>query len=160
MLYEAGKVEMKDAEFALTELGREFKRISQKEDAEVNCTVEGKVLGDILYVEGVITEPTIEEGVEPKVLGVVRVAYLPIDGEVLIFYTGKKYEKLIYLDTFLRVVCKSGYEGKEQSFSLSPTQKDDFDFAKHKDGVPLMTWKIKGLTLSFGNEKVRRKMKL
>lgn len=160
MLYEAGKVKMKDAEFALTELGREFKRISQKEDIDVTCTVTGNVLGNILYIDGTITEQVTEAGIEPKVLETIRIAYLPEDNEALIFFSGKKYEKLIYLDTFLRVVCKSGYEGKEQSFSLSPIQNDNFDFAKHKNGAPLMTWKIKGVTLSFGSEKIRKKMKL
>lgn len=160
MLYEAGKVSLKDADFATTELTREYNRISQKEDSEVMCSLTSKILGDVLYVYGTITQSITEEGIEPKVLETIKLAYLPEDEEVLISYTGKKYEKLIYLDTFLRIVCKSGYEAKELAYTLSPLQNDDFDFAKHKNGVPLMTWKIKGVTLSFGSEKARKKMKL
>jgi hypothetical protein len=160
MLYEAGKVTHKDADFAMTELGREYARIAQKENSEVKCSILSKSLGDVFYVHATFVEPATEEEVEPKILETVKIAYLPEDKEVLITYTGKKYEKLIYLDTFLRVVCNSGYEAKELAYTLSPLQRDDFDFAKHKDGVPLMTWKIKGVTLSFGSEKVKKKMKL
>jgi hypothetical protein len=160
MLYEAGKVDLKDADFATTELAREYTRISQKENSETTCALTTKILNDVLYVHAEITEKSSEEDVEPKILEVINIAYMKDDAEVLISYTGKKYDKLIYLDTFLRIVCKTGYEAKELAYTLSPIQHDDFDFAKHKDGTPLMTWKIKGITLSFGNEKVRNKMKL
>lgn len=160
MLYEAEKVTLKDADFAMTELEREYTRIAQKENSEVKCFIESKSLGNVFYMHGTFTEQAAEEDGESKVLEVVNIAYLPEDEEVLITYTGKKYEKLIYLDTFLRVVCTRGYEAKELAYTLSPLQHDEFDFAKYKDGVPLMTWKIKGVTLSFGSEKVKKKMKL
>lgn len=160
MLYEAGKVTLKEADFAITSLEREYTRISQKENSEVRCQLVSKKLGETLYIYGTITEAVTEDDTEPTILEVIKLAYLPNDEEVLISYSGKKYEKLIYLDTFLRVVCNTGYEAKELAYTLSPMQHDDFDFAKYKDGAPLMTWKIKGVTLSFGGEKVKKKMKL
>lgn len=160
MLYEAGKVSLADADFAITELTREYTRLAQKENNQATCSITTKSLGGVMYTHATIIETEDIEVATPKILEEIKIVYLPEDEEVLISYSGKKYEKLIYLDTFLRIVCKTGYEGKELSYTLSPLQNESFDFAKHKGGTPLMTWKIKGITLSFGNDKVRKKMKL
>jgi hypothetical protein len=159
MPYEAKKVSLQDADFAISELTREYTRISKKEGRDTSCITKHKTLGNIMYVTASITEHTTEDE-NPRILQTIKIAYLPDDAEVLIAYSGKKYEKLLYLDTFLRIVCGGGYDAKELSYSLSPIQNDTFDFAKHANGIPLMTWKIKGITLSFGNEKVKKKMKL
>jgi hypothetical protein len=160
MLYEAGVVSLKDAEYATTELTREYTRISQKENSNIVCELSTKVINETLYVYGEFVEQATNDENDRRIVGIIKIAYLPNDKEVLISYSGKKYDKLIYLDTFLRIVCKSGYDAKEQSFSLTSFQQDDFDFGSHKNDVPLMTWKLKGLTLSFGNDKLRKKMKL
>ena len=173
MLYEAKEVDMKGAEFAITELGKEFKRIANKEDRTTECDVTAKSLDDILYIHA-----TFEGGSEisPKrdtVTGEidrtrtvkkqeeVKIVYLPKDNEVLISYTGSRHEKLIFLDTFLRIVCKSGFEDKVESFDLSTLKNQEFDFSKTNNGVPLLTWKIKAITLAFGtSEKAKKKMRL
>jgi hypothetical protein len=91
----------------------------------------------------------------------VKIVYLPGDKEILISYTGSKNEKCIFLDTFLRIVCKSAYEGKVELFDLAPFSDETFDFSKTNKGVPLLTWKIKAVTLAFGgNEKAKKKMRL
>lgn len=173
MLYEAKKVDMTAAELAITELTKEFKRIANKDDNATECSVTAKSLDNILYIHATF-EGTRE--IKPKFdketgeidrtrtvrrQEEVKIAYLPNDEEVLISYTGGKYEKLIFLDTFLRVVCNSGYQDKVEMFDLSFFKKEDFDFSRSGSQTPLLTWKIKGVTLSFGqNEKAKKKMRL
>jgi hypothetical protein len=47
-----------------------------------------------------------------------------------------------------------------ESFNLSVFKKQDFDFKTTNNGTPLLTWKIKAITLSFGSEKTKKKMRL
>lgn len=173
MLYEAKETDLTKVEVSMTELSREFTRIANKDDNKTECDVVYNTLDDIFYVTATFEGAPIVEAKKDAETGelnntrttkkkeIVKIAYLPKDKEVLISYTGSKYEKLIFLDTFLRVACECGYEGKVESFNLTPFSDMDFDFAKSNKGVPLMTWKIKAATLSFGNsEKAKKKMKL
>lgn len=173
MLYEAKKVDMVTAEFAITELAKEFKRIANKEERTTECDVAAKSLDGHLYIHAIF-----EGGAElsPKrdtVTGEldrtrtvrkqeeVKIVYLPENEEVLISYTGSKHEKIIFLDTFLRVVCKSGFTDKVESFDLQSFKQQDFDFSKTNKGTPLLTWKIKAITLALGgSEKAKKKMRL
>lgn len=173
MIYEAKEVDLIEADLAITELGREFKRIANKEDRVTECYIESKKLDDYLYINATFEGDTvletkkdslsgdIEQSASTKKIEVVRIVYLPKDKEVLISFTGSKYEKLIFLDTFLRVVCKSGYEEKIESFELSSFKNETFDFSKSNKGLPLLSWKIKGVTFSLGNnEKMKKKIRL
>lgn len=173
MLYEAGKVDLTVVDLAITELTREFTRIANKEDNTTECDVTHKTLDGLLYLTMSFDGSPILSAKKDPVTGdidrtatkrkkeEVKIVYLPEDNEILISYTGSKYEKLIFLDTFLRVVCKSGYEGKIESFDLSSFSNEEFDFSKTNNGTPVLTWKVKATTLSFGgNEKQKKKMKL
>ncbi len=173
ILYEAGKVDLTVADLAMTELKKEFTRIANKEDNATECAMEHKILDGLLYLTMTFDGATIIATKRDAETGeldttatrrkkeVVKIVYLPDDKEVLISFTGGKYEKLIFLDTFLRVVCKSGYEGKVESFDLSSFSNQEFDFSKTNSVVPMLTWKVKAVTLAFGgNEKQKKKMKL
>lgn len=172
MLYEAKEVSLDVAELAMTECTREFKRIANKEDRVTECEIDYQVLGDMLYVSGSFDgEHLLTPGRDAKTgeidrkkttrkLEQIRIIYLPKDKEVLISYTGGKQEKLIFLDTFLRIVCSSGYEDKEQSYDMGFAKISDFDFSKTNKGVPLLTWKIKSIALAFGEGKTKKKIRL
>jgi hypothetical protein len=173
MLYEAKEVDMVKAELAITEFTKECKRIANKEERTTEVEVVAESLEGILYVEVTFDGEQQLTPTKDKVTGeldrtrttkkqeTVRIAYLPADKEVLISYTGSKYEKLIFLDTLLRIVCDCGYDAKVESFDLSSFKKQDFDFTKTNKGVPLLTWKIKAITLAFGDsEKSKKKMRL
>ena len=172
MLYEAKEVELASANFAMTELQREFTRIINKENSDTSCDFVHNQLDDILYLtttfEGASVLSTKRDSVTGEIdrtrtikkIEEIKIVYLPHDQEILISYTGSKYEKLIFLDTFLRIVCGCGYEEKIESFDLSPCKDETFDFSKTNKGVPLLTWKIKSATLSFGGEKAKKRMRL
>ncbi len=173
MLYEAKEVDLLEAELKVTELGREFKRIANKEERVTECYVESKNLGGLLYINATFEGETIlsikkdsitgeiQKANATKKIEEVRIVYLPSDNEVLISYTGSKYEKLIFLDTFLRIICNSGYEEKIEVFNLSPFNDESFDFSKTNKGTPLLNWKIKAVTFSLGgDEKMKKKLRL
>lgn len=173
MLYEAKEVDLVTAEFAITELAKEFKRIANKDDRATECDVTAKSLDGLLYLHATFEGGTELSPARDKITGEldrtrtirkqeeVKIVYLPNDKEVLISYTGNKHEKLIFLDTFLRVVCGCGFEDKVESFDLTAFKNQDFDFSKTNKGTPLLTWKIKAITLSFGSgEKTKKKMRL
>lgn len=173
MLYEAKEVELKAAEFAVTELAKEFKRIANKDDRATGCDVTAKMLEGLLYIHATFEGATELSPKRDTLTGEldrtrtvrkqeeVKIVYLPGDKEVLISYTGSKHEKLIFLDTFLRIVCGSGYQDKVESFDLNIFKNKDFDFSKTNKGTPLLTWKIKAITVSFGSgEKTKKKMRL
>ncbi len=166
MLYEAKEVTLLEADLSMTALKKEFTRIANKEDNATECEYEHKALDGLLYFAMTFDGTSVlanaqEKNTPARRKELVKIVYLPTDKEILISYTGSKYEKLIFLDTFLRVVCASGYEGKVESFDLSCFSDADFDFRKTNKGVPLLTWKIKATTLSFGgSEKSKKKMKL
>ena len=172
MLYEAKDVDLASANFAMTELQREFTRIINKEDVNTECDFVYNQLDDVFYLtttfEGASILSTkidsvtgeIDRTRTTKKIEEIKIVYLPKDKEILISYTGSKYEKLIFLDTFLRVVCTSGYEGKVESFDLTSFNDEAFDFTKTNKGVPLLTWKVKNVTLSFGGSEKKKKMRL
>ena len=172
MLYEAKEIDLLKAELAMTECAKEFKRIANKDDRVTECEVETKNLADMLYVHvtfdgAPILTPTrnketgeLDRTKTVRKLEQIRIVYLPQDKEVLISYTGNKHERLIFLDTFLRIVCDSGYEDKVQSFDLSSFKKETFDFRTTSKNVPLLQWKIKAVTVSFGESKAKKKLRL
>lgn len=172
MLYEAKEVDLVKADFSMTELGREFTRIINKEDTVTKCDITHKTLDGLLYItltyEGAQVLQAKRDAVSGEIdrtktirtMEEVKIVYLPSDKEVLISSTTSKYQKLIFLDTFLRVICSDGYTGKVESFNITPFADETFDFMKTNKDVPLLTWKIKAATLSFGNEKTKKKMRL
>ncbi len=173
MIYEAKEVDMDAARFAITALTKEFKRIANKDDRATECEVTAKVLDGLLYVHAVFEGGTHASPGRDKITGEldrtrtvrkqeeVKIVYFPKDKEVLISYTGSKHEKIIFLDTFLRIVCASSYDDKIESFDVETFKKQDFTFSTTNKGLPLLTWKIKGITLSFGtNEVSKKKMRL
>lgn len=173
MLYEAKKVDLISAEFAITELTKEWKRIANKDDRATECDVTIKILDGLLYVHGTFEGASQINPRRDKITGEldrtrsvrkqeeIKIVYFPEDKEVIISYTGNKHEKIIFLDTFLRVVCNCGYDEKTESFNLSLFKNQNFDFSKTNKSIPLLTWKIKSVTLSFGNgEKSKKKMRL
>lgn len=172
MLYEAKEVDLVTAELKITELSKEFTRLANKEDRVTECEVTSKTLNGLLYVNAVFegvpqlsakrdnVTGDIDKTKTVKKIEEVRIVYLPSDKEILISYTGSKYEKLLFLDTFLRIVCGSGYEEKIESFDLSQIKDESFDFSKTNKGTPLLTWKIKAVTFSFGSEKQKNKIRL
>jgi hypothetical protein len=172
MLYEAKEVDLTEANLKITELTKEFTRLANKEDRVTECLVESKTLNGVLYVDATFegapeltTERDSETGnldktATKKKVEKVRIVYLPQDKEILISYTGSKYEKLIFLDTFLRIICNDGYTEKIESFDLAPFKDESFDFAKTNRGTPLLMWKIKAITFSFGSEKQKNKIRL
>lgn len=172
MLYEAKEVNLVLAELKITELTKEFTRLANKEERVTECTVVSKALDDLLYIsatfEGApilttkrdVLDGEIKKTNITKKIEEVRIVYFPKEKEVLISYTGSKYEKLLFLDTFLRIVCGCGYEEKVESFDLSSFKDESFDFSKTNRGTPILTWKIKAVTFSFGNEKQKNKIRL
>lgn len=173
MLYEAKQIQVETAEYAITEFTKEFRRILNKEDTITEFDITAKILNGSLFVH-IIFEGALELRTEiDKVTGELdraktrrkqedlKIIYIPKDNEILISYTGKRYEKLIFLDTFLRIVCESHYEDKIESFDLSIFKKKDFDFATINKKIPLLAWKVKAVTFSFGNsEKAKKKIRL
>lgn len=173
MLYEAKKVELTAADLAMTELTKEFTRIVNKDDNATEVALTHKTLDGLLYLTMSFDGAPILTAKKDVATGemdrtatrrkeeILKIVYLPEDKEVLVSYTGSKYEKLVFLDTFLRIVCTSGYEGKEESFNLTSFNDETFDFTKTNTKVPLLTWKVRAVTLAFGgNEKQKKKMKL
>ena len=166
MLYEAKEVDLISAVYACTELQKEFTRIINKDDNATECAFEQKVLDGLLFIKvnfdgGKIVTARKEKQSLVKKQEEIKIVYIPEQKEVLITFTGSKYEKLIFLDTFLRIVCKSGYDGKVESFDLTKFSETDFDFSNSNKGIPLLTWKAKAVTLTFGgSEKQKKKMKL
>lgn len=172
MIYEAGGVDLISAELSVTPLTKEFNRLANKEDRVTECEVTSRVLNDMLYINATFegapelsakkdsTTGDIDKTRTTKKIEEVRIVYLPKDKEVLISYTGSKYEKLIFLDTFLRIVCNSSYQEKIESFNLSSFKDESFDFSKTNKGTPLLVWKIKAITFSFGIEKQKNKIRL
>lgn len=155
MLYEAKEVELKDASFATTELTKEFKRVLDKEDLGAEYVSDHKLFNNHLYYKMTIT------GVgKNKREDEVRVVYMPNQKEIIISYTGSKYEKLLLLDTFLRVVCKDGYLERIESYDLTSFKKEVFDFGPFTKGAPLTSWKAKGVTLSLGTKEAKKKVKV
>lgn len=165
--YEAKKVERLDAETKLTELSREFTRIANKEDNATEQHMEHLFLDDILYITSTFHEgydvgqKLNEEGTDRKHITrrvqTVRIAYLPNEEIALISGNISKHQKLIFLDTFLRVVTGGGYEGKSESYDLVPLKNLAHDFTVYNKGTPFLRATIKSITVSYaeGKKKLR-----
>jgi hypothetical protein len=172
MLYEAKEVALDKVEMEIGECTREFKRIANKEDRATELDIETKTLDGIFYLFGTfegspLLTPTknkdtgeIDRKKTTRKIEQIRIVYLPADKEVLISYTGSKQEKVLFLDTFLRVMGAGGYDDKVQSFDISVFKDEVFDFTKWNKGVPLLNWKIKSIALSVGEGKLKKKLRM
>lgn len=170
--YEAKKVDPAEAEMRLTELSREFTRLANKDDNATEQEMEYFFLGDILYIESKFQG---EYSVAPKLdastgeidkkhmartLSSIRIAYLPEEEVVLIAGNVSKEIKMVFLDTFLRVVCLSGYEEKREVFSFEPLKNFSLDFTSHNKGTPFIKAWIKSVTLSYADGKKKLRLTL
>jgi hypothetical protein len=154
MLYETKDIDLKEAEFNITELTKEYKRILDKESLGKEYETSHTTLANTLYYSLKAKE------IGSKKEEFLRVVYIKDTNEALISFNGSKYDKIILLDTFLRVICNDGYLEREESYDMSNFKKDSFDFSSHKNGTPLMSWKIKGVTLTLGGDKAKKIVKL
>lgn len=153
-LYETKDIELKDAEFNVTELTREYKRILDKESVGKDYETHHSILGDKLFY--ILSSIEIGSRREESL----RVVYMKDTREVIISYTGSKYEKLILLDTFLRIVCSDGYLDREQSYDINVFRSETFNFGGHRAGTPFLSWKIKGVSMILGSETAKKVIKL
>ena len=168
--YEAKRVDLSEGAKSLPELTKEFERIANKHDRVTSCDVTHRVLDGRLYIhasfEGsakvtpVLDKETsiIDRTRTSRSLEQIHIVYIPEDEEVMIAYTGGKAEKLILLDTFLRLVCGSEYQGKVESYDLKHFSKQNFTFPNASHGFALLSWKIKSLKFSFGAEKIKKRI--
>lgn len=167
--YEAKKVGEAEAETKLTELAREFTRLANKDDNATEQEMEHLFLDSVLYIESKFQGAY---GIESKIdaatgeinkkhasrkIETVRIAYVPEEEVVLVAGNVSKQQKMIFLDTFLRVVTAGGYEEKTESYNLAPFQTLTFDFVSHNKATPFIKANIKSVTLSYaeGKKKLR-----
>lgn len=169
--YEAKKMDEAEAETKLTELGREFTRIANKDDNATEQHMEHVFVDGMLFVtstfhEGYNIEHALNHEGETdrkafrRKVQTVRIAYIPEEGVVLLSGNISKQQKLIFLDTFLRVVTGGGYEAKEEAYDLVPLKNLDFDFAQHNRGTPFIKANIKSVTLSYADGKKKLRIAL
>ncbi|MEN9338153.1 MAG: hypothetical protein RIQ41_467 [Candidatus Parcubacteria bacterium] len=165
--YEAKTVEQDEVQTKLTELGREFTRLANKDDNATEQHMEHIFLDSILYIsstfhEGYNVESTLnEEGTDRKHIArkvqTVRIAYIPQEQIVLVAGDISKPQKMLFLDTFLRVVTGGGYEEKIETYDLTPLKNLAFDFVTYNKGTPFIKAGITSVTLSYaqGKKKLR-----
>jgi len=167
--YEAKKVEKVAMESKLTELSREFTRIANKDDNATEQEMENLFLNDILYIESKFQGSyDIQDKIDNKTGEIdkkhvirkienVRIAYIPNEEVVLLAGNVSKQQKMIFLDTFLRIVCNGGYEEKVESFNMDPLKNLSFDFVQYNKGTPFIKASVKSVTLSYaeGKKKLR-----
>ncbi|MEN9881072.1 MAG: hypothetical protein RLZZ308_255 [Candidatus Parcubacteria bacterium] len=152
MLYEAKEVEVNDVLFATTEIAKEYKRILEKEDRIIETEYDAKSLQGYIYF--IMTAKDIVSKREDTV----RVVYMGGQKEIIVSHTGGAYEKKLLLDTFLRIACADGYLERVESYSLTSFMKEEYTFVTPSPSL-LMSWKAKNITLSFGSDTQRHKMK-
>ncbi|MEZ0209138.1 MAG: hypothetical protein ACAH17_03110 [Candidatus Paceibacterota bacterium] len=170
--YEAKKVAQDTAESTLTELSREFTRLANKDDNATQLEMEHLFLDDILYVEskfqgaydvgnkldtktGEISRKAVSRKIET-----VRIAYIPNEEMMLLAGNISKQQKMIFLDTFLRVVTLGGYEGKVESYDIVPLKNLSLDFTVFNKGTPFIKASIKSATLSYADGKKKLRLTL
>ena len=168
--YEAKKVDKVEAETKLTELSREFTRIANKEDNATEQHMEHLFLENVLHISSTfhegydIGQKLDEEGTDRKHITrrvqTVRIAYIPEEETVLIAGNISKQQKLIFLDTFLRVVTGGGYEGKVESYDLSSLKNLAHDFTLYNKGTPFIKATVKSITLSYADGKKKLRIAL
>lgn len=169
--YEAKAVEKVETETKLTELSREFTRLANKDDNATEQHMEHLFLDSILYVtstfhEGYTIENTINtegEADRKKVtrkVQTVRIAYLPQEEVVLLSGNVSKQQKLIFLDTFLRIVTGGGYEAKVECYELTPLTNLSLDFTSYNKGTPFIKATIKSVTFAYAEGKKKLRLAL
>jgi hypothetical protein len=152
MLYEAKEVDIKDVLFKTTEIAKEYKRIFEKEDRVIETEYDAKSLQGSVYFTMTVKD------ILSKKEDIVRVVYMKEQKEIILSHTGGTYEKKLLLDTFLRIACNDGYLDRIESYTLTPFMKEDYTFTTPSPSL-LMSWKAKSVTLSFGSDKQRHKIK-
>lgn len=172
VLYEAPEIAKDVIETKISELTREYTRIANKDDNATEQSLEHLFLNNTLYIEstfegGYTTATAINKETgeldrkhatrKPQT---VRVAYLPQDNVVLIAGNISKQDKMIFLDTFLRIVCTSGYEEKVETYNLTSFKDLSFDFTRHNKGTPFIKATISSVTLSYADGKKRLRIAL
>jgi hypothetical protein len=170
--YVAKKIEKDVAETKLTELAREFTRLANKDDNATEQEMEHLFLDNILYIEskfqgsydieskldaetGEITRKHVTRKIEK-----VRIAYLPHEETILIAGNVSKTQKMIFMDTFLRIVCNDGYEGKTEVFNMDPLKNLSLDFTQYNKGTPFLRASIKSVTISYAEGKKKLRLTL
>lgn len=170
--YEAKKVERVEVESKITELSREFTRIANKDDNATEQEMENLYLDDILYVESKFQGSyDVQNKIDNKTgeidkkhvvrkIETVRIAYIPNEEVVLVAGNVSKEQKQIFMDTFLRIVCNGGYEGKVESFDMNPLKNLSLDFVQYNKGTPFIKASIKSVTLSYNEGKKKMRLAL
>lgn len=167
--YEAKSVAQDVAETKLTELAREFTRLANKDDNATEQEMEHLFLHDILYIESKFqgsydienkvdaTTGEINRKHVSRKIEAVRIAYLPNEAIVLVAGNVSKQQKMLFMDTFLRVVTGGGYEGKMESFNMVPLKNLSLDFVQYNKGTPFIKAVVRSATISYaeGKKKIR-----
>ncbi len=170
--YEAKEIKKIDIESRLTELSREFTRLANKDDNATEQEMEYLFLDDILYLEskfqgsydiqsklnnetGEIDNKHVVRKIES-----VRIAYIPNEEVVLIAGNVSKQQKMIFMDTFLRVICNSGYEEKVENYNMTTLKNLSFSFTQYTKDFPFIKASIKSVTFSYANGKKKLRIAL
>lgn len=167
--YEAKKFEKLETEVKLAGLSREFTRLANKEDNATEQEMEYLFLDDILYLESKfqgsydiqskVNNETGEIDTKHVVRKIesVRIVYIPNEEIMLIAGNVSKQEKIIFMDTFLRIVCDGGYEEKTETYDLTLFKKLAFDFGQYNKEKSFIKAVVKSITFSYreGEKKLR-----
>lgn len=170
--YVAKKTDQETAETKLTELAREFTRLANKDDNATEQEMEHLFLNKILYVESKFqgsydieskidaTTGEIDRKHASRKIERIRIAYLPEEEIVLIAGNVSKYQKMIFMDTFLRIVCADGFEGKTECFNMEPLKNLSLDFTQYNKGTPFLRASIRSATISYAEGKKKLRLTL
>lgn len=170
--YEAKKVDQLEADAKLAELGREFTRLANKDDNATEQMMEHLFLDDILYIESRFQGAyDIESKLDAQTgeinrrhatrkIEAVRIAYLPNEEIVLVAGNVSKQKKMIFMDTFLRIVTGGGYEAKAETYDLVPLKNLSLDFTQYNKGTPFIKASISSVTISYAEGKKKLRLTL
>lgn len=170
--YEAKNVDHVEVDMKLTELAREFTRLANKDDNATEQEMNHIFIDDILYIESQFQGAyDRSEKIDPKTgeidrkhvtrrIASVRIAYIPKEEIVLVAGTVGKETKMLFMDTFLRVVTGGGYEEKVEHYDLTPLKNLSLDFTQYNKGTPFIKASIKSVTLSYAEGKKKLRLSL
>lgn len=170
--YEAKKIDETEAETKLTELSREFTRIANNGAFATEQEMEHLFLEGILYIESKFQGAyDIESKLDAatgeinrkhavRKIETVRIAYIPEEEVVLLAGNISKAQKMVFLDTFLRVVTSGGYEEKTECYDLVPLKNLSLDFTHHNKGTPFIKAHVKSVTISYADGKKKLRLTL
>lgn len=168
--YEAQTKEKVEVETKLTQLSREFTRIANKDDNATEQHMEYLFIDDVWHIASTfhqgytVAETLNEEGTNRKniarSLQTVRIAYIPKENVALIAGNITAQQKLIFLDTFLRIITGGGYEGKVEKYDLTPLRNFSFDFVHYNKGTPFIKASVRSITLSYADGKKKLRLAL